>query len=62
MIPRVRSIPGIYTDHRGEHDSIALTLLDEREELHRSCLKVQRDIAIVQHANIDGTLLLSTRV
>jgi hypothetical protein len=39
-----------------------LTLLDEREKLNPYRLKVQRDIAIAQHANIDGTLLLSKRV
>jgi hypothetical protein len=50
MIPLVQNIPGIYTDHRGENDRIALTLLDEREKLDFYHLKVQRDIA--PHANI----------
>src|SRR5574342_108386 len=50
MIPLVQNIPGIYTDHRGENDRIALTLLDQREKLDLYRLKVQRDIA--QHAKI----------
>jgi hypothetical protein len=33
MIPLVQNIPGIYRDHRGENDRIALTLLDEQEKL-----------------------------
>lgn len=58
MIPLVQNIPGIYTDHRGENDQIALTLLDEREKLDFYHFKAQMDIA--PYANTAGTLRLST--
>jgi len=49
MIPLVQNIPGIYTDHRGENDRIALTLLDEREKPDFYHFKVRMDTA--PHAN-----------